>query len=309
MDSELSSVEEFEDSVLVESSDSGQVDASAEAEHEAYDEFEDEYDQDLDAFPEEPEDDYYDEEEDEYTPENKKPVAKATKSKKQRKQTTQKEKDSKITTGSRQSSRVRKHVDYDQTIDDEEFFFEEEERPEPPKKKKSKIELVEMENTDSEDELAVQNDREAEDGNSSDMRSNVDSVTGDQQTEENQQRRSKMLENLIGLQAKKHGNRKEFTDEEVQLRKAETARKRKNFIEKRLEEEKQDVLNKLLKRRAVKTKSSNKPAATGSDKNASAQYEQELDTETGFVKQRRPYIATGMTRTIINKSKVSYSLP
>jgi Ino eighty subunit 2 len=46
--------------------------------------------------------------------------------------------------------------------------------------------------------------------------------------------------------------RRVLTEEENQLRKAEIARKRKNLTEKKLEEEKQDTINKLLKRRAGK---------------------------------------------------------
>lgn len=48
--------------------------------------------------------------------------------------------------------------------------------------------------------------------------------------------------------------RKVLTEEELQLKKLETARKRRNFTEKKLEEEKQDTLNKLLKKRAVKVR-------------------------------------------------------
>ncbi|CDK29121.1 unnamed protein product [Kuraishia capsulata CBS 1993] len=48
--------------------------------------------------------------------------------------------------------------------------------------------------------------------------------------------------------------KKILTEEEIQSRRAENARKRKNFNEKRLEEEKRDTLNKLLKKRATKVK-------------------------------------------------------
>ncbi|ODV98315.1 hypothetical protein PACTADRAFT_48098 [Pachysolen tannophilus NRRL Y-2460] len=48
--------------------------------------------------------------------------------------------------------------------------------------------------------------------------------------------------------------KKVYTEEELQLRRAETARKRKNLSERRLEEEKQDTLNRLLKRRANKVR-------------------------------------------------------
>ncbi|ODV87678.1 hypothetical protein CANARDRAFT_173603 [[Candida] arabinofermentans NRRL YB-2248] len=48
--------------------------------------------------------------------------------------------------------------------------------------------------------------------------------------------------------------KKQFTEEEIQLRKLENARKRKNFNIKRLEMEKRDTLNKLLLKRADKVK-------------------------------------------------------
>ncbi|CCH41835.1 Midasin [Wickerhamomyces ciferrii] len=50
----------------------------------------------------------------------------------------------------------------------------------------------------------------------------------------------------------KVSKRRILTEEENQLRKAEIARKRKNLTERKLEEEKQDTINKLLKRRAGK---------------------------------------------------------
>jgi Ino eighty subunit 2 len=57
---------------------------------------------------------------------------------------------------------------------------------------------------------------------------------------------------LLSLGDKK-SKKKVLTAEETELRKAEIARKRKNMLEKKLDEEKQDTINKLLKRRAVKT--------------------------------------------------------
>ncbi len=56
---------------------------------------------------------------------------------------------------------------------------------------------------------------------------------------------------LLSLSNDVH-KRRVLTDEENQLRKAEIARKRKNLTERKLEEEKQETINKLLKRRAGK---------------------------------------------------------
>ncbi|QEU61106.1 Ies2 [Kluyveromyces lactis] len=346
MDSELSSVEEFEDSAaLVESSDQELLSDQENVAETQYDEEEDEAADDFlgeeEDEVEDDEDDYQEDEkeEEEYKPETKRITAKVHKPRKPKRQTTiKKAKD--VPIPSRQSSRVRKHVDYDQTINDEEFLDdiaiqEEEEKPGPMKKRKSKIELIEddqeeedddddlddhfddqedlestgfgAEDEDDEDNNAINNDIDTDmndvddaDDDRTDSPGYSNSETPETTIVKNQQRRSQMLENLIGLQAKRHGNRKELTEEEMQLRKAETARKRKNFIEKRLEEEKQDVLNKLLKRRATKTKSDpksiNTPASNGED-------------EATYSKQRRPYNTAGMTRTIINKSGITYSLP
>lgn len=48
------------------------------------------------------------------------------------------------------------------------------------------------------------------------------------------------------------GKRKIFTEEEMQLRKSETARKRKNQAEQRLEDQKTDTINRLLKKQATR---------------------------------------------------------
>ncbi|CAI1672488.1 hypothetical protein SEUBUCD646_0N01160 [Saccharomyces eubayanus] len=96
--------------------------------------------------------------------------------------------------------------------------------------------------------------------------------------------RSKMLMDLL----EDGGSKKKLTDEEIQLRRAENARKRKNLSEKRLEEEKQDTINKLLKKRAGKSRSH---LPNEDDKN---------DGSSSFVKPRRPYNSDGMTRILRN---------
>ncbi|CAI4035906.1 hypothetical protein SMKI_14G1150 [Saccharomyces mikatae IFO 1815] len=96
--------------------------------------------------------------------------------------------------------------------------------------------------------------------------------------------RSKMLLDLL----EDGGSKKKLTDEEIQLRRAENARKRKNLSEKRLEEEKQDTINKLLKKRAGKSRSH----LPNDDENN--------DGSSSFVKPRRPYNSDGMTRILRN---------
>lgn len=97
--------------------------------------------------------------------------------------------------------------------------------------------------------------------------------------------KSKMLRSLLGNDQ----GRKTPTEEEVQLKRAENARKRKNLSEKRSEEEKQETINKLLRRRAGKSRShlpTEDEAREGTADNSA------------FGKPRRPYDSTGMTRTI-----------
>ncbi|WEJ94519.1 hypothetical protein PSN45_002008 [Yamadazyma tenuis] len=72
------------------------------------------------------------------------------------------------------------------------------------------------------------------------------------------QRRLEMTEELSGSDTAKKSKvpKKEVkeTEEQAALRKAETARRRLDYKNKQLEEEKQDTLNKLLKRRANKVR-------------------------------------------------------
>ncbi|SCU98402.1 LAMI_0F14466g1_1 [Lachancea mirantina] len=86
-----------------------------------------------------------------------------------------------------------------------------------------------------------------------------------------------------------------LTEEEQQLRRAENARKRKNLSEKKLEEEKQDVINKLLRRRAGKSRS-----------NVTIEKETSEDP-SAFTKPRRVYNSTGMVRLMRTKGEDLYS--
>lgn len=61
-----------------------------------------------------------------------------------------------------------------------------------------------------------------------------------------------MDEQLLSLNKKTQ--KKKETEEQIALRKAENARRRAHYKTKQLEEEKRDTLNKLLKRRANKTR-------------------------------------------------------
>lgn len=99
--------------------------------------------------------------------------------------------------------------------------------------------------------------------------------------------RTKMIMSLVDGQS---SNQKKqlLSQEELQLRRAENARKRRNLSEKKLEEEKRDTINKLLKRRAGKSRS--------------LQPQVNTEEQTTFNKQRRPYNTQGLIRTVRNAS-------
>ncbi|GAV53165.1 hypothetical protein ZYGR_0AI04470 [Zygosaccharomyces rouxii] len=104
--------------------------------------------------------------------------------------------------------------------------------------------------------------------------------------------KSKMLTELLGDGSSK----KNLTEEEIALRRAENARKRKNLSEKRLEEEKQETINKLLRRRAGKSRSH---VDDKEDENNTNSGESGPNGESiNFSKPRRPYISKGMNRTL-----------
>lgn len=87
---------------------------------------------------------------------------------------------------------------------------------------------------------------------------------------------------------------KKETDEEAALRKSELARRRHDYKIKQLEEEKQDTLNKLLKRRATKTRESQTVPSSGS---AETVNEMAGQSENGTLKPRRPLVRhEGMLR-------------
>lgn len=108
--------------------------------------------------------------------------------------------------------------------------------------------------------------------------------------------RSKMIMELMDDQASR--KKEKLTEEEIQLRRAETARKRKNLSEKKLEEEKQDTINKLLKRRAGKSRSNVKSDNGNGNGSNNGNDQRDLQDENSFIKPRRPYNSTGLVRTL-----------
>ncbi|CUS22433.1 LAQU0S05e05248g1_1 [Lachancea quebecensis] len=105
--------------------------------------------------------------------------------------------------------------------------------------------------------------------------------------------RNKMISELMDNTSRRSSK---LTDQELQLRRAENARKRKNLSEKKLEEEKQDTINKLLRRRAGKSRTA-----------VPATQEQEDDDAADYVKPRRAYNAHGLVRTLRTKDTDIYA--
>lgn len=120
--------------------------------------------------------------------------------------------------------------------------------------------------------------------------------------------RSKMLKDIMDVSQNNEVKKEVLTEEEIQLRKAENARKRKNIKDKKLEEEKRDTINKLLKKRARKARTrqandDNNRQLTGQGSAVNGDSGEEL---SDFIKHRRPYISDGMTRTVINATGIVY---
>ncbi|AGO10278.1 AaceriABL178Wp [[Ashbya] aceris (nom. inval.)] len=109
--------------------------------------------------------------------------------------------------------------------------------------------------------------------------------------------RNKMVLDLMDENNVRKRGTDHLTEEELQLRRAENARKRRNLSEKKLEEEKQDTINKLLKRRAGKSRSN----LQASEKEASVE-------EADYSKPRRPYHAIGMLRVLRTVSEDRFAI-
>ena len=126
--------------------------------------------------------------------------------------------------------------------------------------------------------------------------------------------RSRMLKDILDYSDSNNKQEEMLTEEEIQLRKVENARKRKNLKDKKLEEEKRDTINKLLKKRAGKARSRQQ----GNDDDSSRSSPNKNmainggDSGNGsqvtsiFQKPRRPYLTDGMIRTVITSKEILY---
>ncbi|KAK9470182.1 PAPA-1-like conserved region-domain-containing protein [Dipodascopsis tothii] len=105
---------------------------------------------------------------------------------------------------------------------------------------------------------------------------------------------------LMALPLPEGGRRKVYTEDEMALRKTETARRRKNLSEKRKEEEKQDTINKLLRKQAPKRK-----GKIGGVASATPVVEEEAEVKNP--RAARPVY--NMTRWVSDKDGISLSFP
>ncbi|SCU93264.1 LAFA_0F15478g1_1 [Lachancea sp. 'fantastica'] len=113
----------------------------------------------------------------------------------------------------------------------------------------------------------------------------------------NKTSRSKIMMELLDNSSRRNSK---LSEKELQLRRAENARKRKNLSEKKLEEEKQDTINKLLRRRAGRTRG---PVPADRDKKS----EDPQDENAEFTKPRRSYNSKGMVRILQNANETVYA--
>lgn len=151
--------------------------------------------------------------------------------------------------GSRPSREVRKRQ---LTFYDEDDFMDSEEDAAPPPAKKVSVKLKIPRRSAA--SVEPPSDKESE------YKPDVLRMTERQRAklEEDQSEKyeeltfAKMDEQLLALNRKTQ--KKKETAEQMALRKAENARRRAHYKTKQLEEEKRDTLNKLLKRRATKTR-------------------------------------------------------
>ncbi|ODQ79088.1 hypothetical protein BABINDRAFT_167629 [Babjeviella inositovora NRRL Y-12698] len=94
-----------------------------------------------------------------------------------------------------------------------------------------------------------------------------------------------------------------LTEDEIQLRRAETARRRKNQSEKKLEEEKTETLNKLLKRRAGKVRDLKKLDEQSKDG-------EDWDPDEGETVKKRPVVKHGaLFRWVSNPEGIRLGVP
>ncbi|KAK9464196.1 PAPA-1-like conserved region-domain-containing protein [Lipomyces oligophaga] len=118
--------------------------------------------------------------------------------------------------------------------------------------------------------------------------------------------RARYLDESIDLQALPNEavRKKIFTEEELMLRRTETARRRKNLSEKRKEEEKMDTINRLLKKQAPKRKGKvkNGPGSPGTPMPENAPTDQRLH-------HIDPYLTKHVFRWVSSKSGIVMGIP
>ncbi|CCH58871.1 hypothetical protein TBLA_0B00260 [Henningerozyma blattae CBS 6284] len=204
-----------------------------------------------------------------------------------------------------------RRVTVSRIVEDDE---EEEDHDEEVEEEADIDELVQEE----EDEVEVPELRESDDNGTGEDEKQEDIVVHSEPITEADDVKESTVESLSAHHSRSRmlldilddgSNKKQLTEEEIQLRRAENARKRKNLSEKRLEEEKQDTINKLLKKRAGKSRShlpkddDSSSKGDGKSANDGNSYH---DEDSSFKKFRRPYKTDGMIRIIKIKMSIYF---
>lgn len=191
-------------------------------------------------------------------------------------------------------------------IDDEEELSEDLDQGGEPERSSEEPESSDEEELEDEELDDIEEDEEdnAEDGLPSDEEegsvSNEENLTARQRAKINGS--DVHVPDLADLADRSFGGRKKkvLSVEEEKIKRAELARRRRNLSERRLEEEKQGTLDKLLKRRATKTRK---------DEQTQAQGEAKLDAV-----KRHPALSTwrssrsGMTLSVAQE-RADYMFP
>ncbi|CEP64607.1 Ies2p LALA0_S12e02806g [Lachancea lanzarotensis] len=174
----------------------------------------------------------------------------------------------------------------------------------PVKKTRKNGGGIDLQNLDDDDEDDEVNEEEEVEEEEEEGDAVINASTGEQPNAETLQQqelkknsRSKIMMELLDNSSRRNSK---LSEKELQLRRAENARKRKNLSEKKLEEEKQDTINKLLRRRAGRTRG---PVPTDG-KNKTEDYTEE---NADFTKPRRAYNSKGMVRIVRKADETVYA--
>ncbi|KAK9240772.1 PAPA-1-like conserved region-domain-containing protein [Lipomyces kononenkoae] len=153
-------------------------------------------------------------------------------------------------------------------------------------------------------ETVLRDNEEAEEEEDNDLETDYNETDYSRLTD--RQRRRLMDETLELQELPNEGPKKKiFTEDELMLRRTETARRRKNLSAKRREEEKMDTINRLLKKQAPRRKGKLR-SPVGSPGTPAADEESEAPVKA-IIPER--YSTTHMFRWVSSKNGIVLGIP